>query len=119
MTGLHCFQPSIKLFPPARQPPCAETLLPVGRRFPAVGLLVSTVGASPALRVSNLLTYGKRARWLAARRGPRADWVGSWPAKNHACGQRSLLVPRSPDSDRAHAQILCSLLPSNLFPVVL
>src|SRR5712692_2294453 len=105
--------------PPCAHAPCAETLPPIGRRFPGVGLLVSTVGASPALRFSNLLISGQRARWLAGRRGPRADWVGSWPTQNHACGQRSQVVPTSPDSDRAHAQILCSLLPSHLFPVVL
>src|ERR1700694_165843 len=68
--------------------PCAETPPPIGRRFPGVGLLVSTVGASPALRFSNLLTYGKRARWLAARREPRGDEIGLWPEQNHTWGQR-------------------------------
>src|SRR5712692_8332168 len=39
--------------------------------------------------------------------------------QNRACGKRSQLVPTSPDSDRAHARTLCSLLLSVLFPVAL
>src|SRR5713226_6784130 len=39
--------------------------------------------------------------------------------QNRACGKRSQLVPTSPESERAHARTLCSLLLSVLFPVAL
>src|SRR5215472_2624339 len=39
--------------------------------------------------------------------------------QHRACGQAIQRVPTSPDSDRAHAQTLCSLLLSVLFPVAL
>jgi hypothetical protein len=69
MTGLDGSQPSIKLFSRTRQPPGAETLPPVARRFPGAGLPVSTVGGTPAPLLANLLLCGKRARlaWGAER----------------------------------------------------
>src|SRR6266852_3033996 len=57
---------------------CARA--PYGEMFPPVGKLSQRVGEPaeafeglPVLLSSNPLICGKRAKWLAVRRGPRAD----------------------------------------------
>src|SRR6266566_2669941 len=104
---------------PCAHGPGAAMLPPAESWFPAVGLLVSTVGGTPALLLSNLLPCGKRARWPVARRESRGDWAGSWLMQNGAWEESRQMSPRWPNSDTSLAVTLCSLLLSILFPIVL
>src|SRR6266478_8584379 len=122
MTGFHFVEPGVKLFSRARQPPCAEIRLPVGRRLPAVGLPASTVAGFPALLASNPLPYGKRARWPVMPRESRAHWAGSRKqASLHfsAWREQASRLSTSPDTDRSRVATLCTLLLAILFPAVL
>src|SRR5258708_6682778 len=87
-----------------------------------MGWPASTVGGAPALLALNPLPSGKRARWPVMPRASRAHWAGSRkPVSMHFCAWREQgsMLSTSLDTDRSRVAILCTLLLSVPFPVVL